>query len=146
MPQTIYTISSGEYSDFSIIAAFSTREKAEQAIADLKTLNQKYGGVNDDVIDFTLDEIEPFAGRKIYEVQMDLETGDGNANLCDTHYDAEKIGKVEVAETKNWHPSNVAPWMKSGRMFRTWCLADDAAHAMKIAGDRRAMERANPRD
>lgn len=138
----IYCVTKGEYSEYGIFAMFSTMETAQQCIDDAKTIDSGYGGVNDDIEEWELDSIEPLKGRKPFEVKMDWESGNGKATPCDSLYDMERMNKAEVTDISLWHPSNRASYMTSGKCFRTYVLADDEAHAIKIASERRAMERA----
>lgn len=141
---TIYCVSQGEYSDYGIFAMFSTKEAAQQCIDDMKSLDSGYGGVNDGIEEWELDSIEPFNGRKPFEVKMDWESGAAEASPCESTYDMGRMNSVEVMDYSKWHPDNCRPYMTSGKCFRTYVMADDQAHAIKIAADRRAMERAKP--
>lgn len=136
----IYGLSRGEYSDYDIFAFFSTKEKAERALADLKEMGDM--NINEGVLEYVLDEIKPFDGLTPFLVMLDWSDGNGCAEKIESFYDFRKMNSEEKLETKNWHPDYIETWMRSGIVFRTYCMARNEKHALKIASERMAKKKA----
>lgn len=124
---TIYVATSGSYSDYSIDAVFSTREKAEQYIARRNEL----GGLSYEanaVEEWVLDETSPewLEGKiKCWVVDFARNTAD-----------------VESAQVWDYNPSEQATLLHDGS-FRAWVFADTQERAVKVAMERRSIWLAN---
>lgn len=68
---TIYLVTSGSYSDYSVDAAFSTEEKADAHVADLKKCGRYDVGVEEYEVDVLAEETP----RERFYARIDLDTG-----------------------------------------------------------------------
>ncbi len=124
----VYAVSSGSYSDYSVRAIFSTREKAQAMIDWIKS--GPPGRITDlnDVEEYELDEAEPPANyREHWFIKMDLASG------------AIETVRQEARTEWSWPPSEEPAranyWPKYG--LEVHCHADNEAHAIKIATEKR---------
>jgi len=124
----IYIVTSGCYSDREVVAAYTTPELAESA--------KKICDEDGDIIEMELDQMpahEP--GTKLYLLYM-LRNGDVKQQPCAISAFSESEEVVEWT----WETEE----SKKGWTFKVW--ARDEAHAVKIAGEKRAMLIAQPND
>lgn len=77
---TVYIVTNGEYSDYQIVAAFSTRENAEKFIACRMPENGYFDG-SYQINEFTLDETQVETEDKIVYVYAVFHYGWHN-NIC----------------------------------------------------------------
>lgn len=120
----IYVITQGEYSDYSILGACSTKEEADLFV-------EKYGGEIEEI-----KNVVPYikSGWDFYQVDM---REDGSVQRC------EKERYPYWQSSHFWSP---APYYSSLQgtpqnewVFRTSCWAKDSQHAIKIANERRVQ-------
>ena len=113
--QKIYLITDGEYSDYHIVGAYSTRENAEKML----------GYVSGDIEGWTLDDgIDKIcAGRKLTYVEI---RRDGSIDK--TMHDS----GIDVGAT-------LLLGYRSEPALRLKCWAKDFAHAVHIAGEARRV-------
>lgn len=119
MMKTIYIVTSGCYSDYSIDAVFSTKEKAEAYIVSLNEPKDKYGPSQ--IEEYELDEDGDYlvSGGKYWDVEMDKE-----GNVVDV-----KLGR---------HSAKDGWWNCYSQIFYVGSIAArDAEHAVKIANEKR---------
>ena len=111
---TIYVVTEGCYSDYSICGVYSTKEKAEHA---------KVVWLDSDIEEYELDDLESKSNMFFYEVQMDV---NGNTR--------------KVSKTR---PTIDAWWPCGGMQGDGFCSffmwADNEKHAVKIANERRVQ-------
>lgn len=131
--EKIYIVTSGSYSDYHIVAVFSEKEKADLYLD--KMLSGRYD--DEDVEEWGVDveEVpELLRHNYIYEVAMDRQ-----GNLIKIEFASGD--QLESAQKKNWYISrDIFTKVNNGEpYFRTCVLAKDKSHAIKIAGERRAV-------
>jgi hypothetical protein len=116
--KTIYILTEGEYSDYHIIATYSTRELAEEA--------QKHCP-NSDIEEYELDALEipehP-PGHFAWRVNI-------NAKTNAINYTAQQISLGVYSEPNEKYYDNVVY-----SCFEVYCWARDKEHAEKIALDK----------
>lgn len=111
----VYLVTSGDYSDYHILGAYSSRELAEEAQALFAA---------DSIEDWDLDKtIDHPQGMLMYRVLMDI---DGNVQPP-----VESVS-IEYHLAPSWCPFG----NKTTVVFYEW--AEDETHAIKIAGEKRA--------
>lgn len=111
----IYVLSTGEYSDCRVMGVFSTREKAE-------VYGRQFN--SEDIGEFELDVLTPHPeGYQSWELWINVETGE--------------ILKPHVNDDQ---PNERYAFMLTYNNIEAiiHCWARDEAHAIKIAGERRA--------
>lgn len=115
--KTIYILTAGEYSDYHIVATFSTKELAEEAMK----LICEYSQIKEYELDsLTIPEHPP--GHTAWYVRIDTKTG----ILAYTN-------KVDVLNM-NFSPS--AKFFATCSKYVVECWARDKEHAEKIALDK----------
>lgn len=117
----IYVVTAGDYSDYRIVAMFSTKKLA-QSFIDSFAASTVYDRFND-VEEY---ELNPFksdlsAGRKPYIVRM---CKDG------------QVKQVKLVEASDFHQSDRYSY---GNEINISCFANDETHAIKIANERRVQ-------
>jgi hypothetical protein len=117
----VYMVTDGEYSDYSVIGVYSTREKAEYA----QTLYAAENGIDE----LELDHIPPHPPGELRWGVRILDNGDV-VSVFQTTPDEDKCLQVESTRQKYWGGE-----VKPGRSFLLW--ARDQAHAIKIACEKR---------
>jgi hypothetical protein len=68
----IFIVTNGTYSDYSIQAVFSDREKAEKYLAELKLINDD----NADIEEWDVDTTDELVAREYWSSKIDLTTGE----------------------------------------------------------------------
>jgi hypothetical protein len=120
---TAYIVTQGEYSDYKIVAVFSTRELAE---AFLRVYDSQGTYDSADIEEHEIDphQSEINAGLKVYEVTMDI---DGNNAKAELNSDPDAGTEFYI--------------LRNYQQFygRTTCWARDEQHAIKIANERRIV-------
>ena len=124
MIDKIYLVTSGEYSDYTVEGAFSTREKAEAYLAHFHTDPRAYhvGRIEEYALDPHERTIRE--GLREYRVRMDTE---GNVEKVELRSGALAGEYVETGRG----PYGPATWGVA--------LARDEKHAIKIVNERRIM-------
>lgn len=130
----IYLVSSGQYSDYYVSAAFSTRE-----LADLFIAAQGYPtefGIEERELDPNAAELR--SGRRFYTVQMDLE-----GNVTDLSSGASNVTEhaARVAQVTHYYPQGQN---KDGPQVTVGLFAPDDTTAVKIANEQRLGFLADP--
>jgi hypothetical protein len=117
---TAYVVTTGEYSDYRVVAVFTTRESAEKYVG---LWPDRYADCNDPRIEeYLLDEVPGLPpGKVLYRVLFDR---DGNS--------------VAKHEPPTEYMSGVRPY-GDGKTMVTYCWARDSEHAVKIANERRVQ-------
>lgn len=126
LKQTVWMVSTGSYSDYSVVAVCSTRERAE-AMREFCNGNEP--------VEYVLDEEFRFfgSGRLLWQVWMHRDGESPDAYRCDS---------TTGADDGNWRKDK-ARWVSPGSEpeslhgFYVW--AKDEQHAIKIANERRAQ-------
>jgi hypothetical protein len=140
---TIYAVSSGSYSDYSVCGVFSSKENAEIFMRSIP--DKKYN----DIEEYTLDPIAPEAraGMVAYRVVM---RRDGQTVEAEPYWQAPSPGEIEWRTRRFDHEWDMvqmrtikAEWVdlpKGEWEFATSMWARDADHAIKIANERRIQK------
>ena len=122
--KTIYVVTSGSYSDYGIDAIFDTKELAQAFIDSFR--QGGFNGFNDiDKWDLNPNESELKAHRKAFNLRMNKEGNIQSVENSNSAY-GHKEG-LNISFTIN------AEWMN------VYCYADDEAHAIKIANEKRTQ-------
>jgi hypothetical protein len=117
---TIYLVSDGEYSDYTVLGLYSTKEKAEEARA-LYAANY--------IEEFELDYLPPHPpGELLWRVYM-LDNGD----VTDVNQGSPSEKFVPFESNRFFLTSDYPKTV--GRMLALW--ARDKEHAIKIASEKR---------
>lgn len=136
---TVYIVTHGEYSDYWIVGAFSTEEKAQEYIDAFKNNKQRnymYGDFNE-IEEYDLDELDKCTimtkqGNKFYCVYM---YRNGDAEVSDKY--PEPIDEFELIKPpKGMYADN--RWY-----IRLTLWAKSPEHAVKIVNEKRAQLIAN---
>ena len=92
---TIYLLTSGEYSEYEVLAAFSTREAAEDALQRVNSMFEHAYDVRVETRDLDLDMSQIVKGQLLWRVRRGRQ-GDPLINSTDWHVDLFKrpIGEV----------------------------------------------------
>jgi len=117
---SVFLVTKSSYSDYSIVGAFSTKEKAQKTIDTLSIYD-----VNDAIDEYKLDELDTLVkkikrGYKVYWIMM---KSDGNVEQCS---DSKEIGL----------------WLNHSKdkgMIWGYVLAKNDVQAVKIVNDKRAQ-------
>ncbi len=120
MVTTIYLVSDGSYSDYSVLGLYSTMEKAEYA----RTLYAAENGIEK----IELDDLPPHPPGELAWSVMISDNGDVYRVSQIAPYDDTYVG-IKSYRHDAWQDR------KSGRSFYLW--ARDEAHAIKIATEKR---------
>lgn len=119
----IYLVTAGCYSDYHVIAAFSTREKAEDFRERTKL---RFCEIEERPFDI-LDEEDFAGGRVLYEVRHYLED-------CPSGRKGQIVPTL-VSEYTDFGSLNVVSTVWSGTLKTVLVAARDEEHAVKIAAD-----------
>jgi hypothetical protein len=117
---TIYLVSDGNYSDYSVLGLYSTMEKAQYA----RTLYAAENGIEK----IELDDLPPHPVGELAWGVMIASDGDVHRVSRIAPYDDTYTG-VRSHQVAAWRDR------KAGRTFYLW--ARDEAHAIKIATEKR---------
>jgi len=137
----VYLVCKGSYSDYHVVAAFSTKEKAEVVA---KLIEDDYD--TGEVEEYDLDPASADDTRPLWRVLMALDNGD--------FAEAEQVEAEYAIAPLSWFdkdgPIAMGPYWKGHRgaaeLRMAWQVrirADSAEAAIKIANERRAMYLAN---
>lgn len=111
----VYIVTSGEYSDYSIHAVFSTKEKAEEYIAHNGYFSDSY-----EIEEYVMDGEQPDMSKKLYEIDIDYNTFDANLVFIYS-YSQEQVDTFKMIDSDT---------------MRMWILTTDSKRAIKIASER----------
>ena len=133
MKKIVFAVNSGCYSDYSVDAIFSTKERAEDYMRQFP--KSGYDGYNN-LGEYELDPMDRFlkSGRWPWVVTMDR-----GGNVMDARQ-LEELSEEAHAIYRGYQPA-VGPEIPE-RMWAT-VYARDAKHAVKIANELRGMLIAN---
>ena len=127
----VYLVTAGEYSDYTIYAAFSSEEKAWKYIQ--RCWNKSTFYIGHYVVDDPALEYPP--GMEYWRVRLVINTGDvKNVEKLDP-------GLLHRLDTSYREPPHHPANMAAGPVFVTHCFARDREHAIKIASERLAREK-----
>lgn len=121
-PKKIYIVTAGEYSDYGIIAPFSSKQLAEKFIESCKWSEWDCPRIEEYYIDRFGGSISK--GHTPYFVQMKRNGDIVKVDQANSTYfmKTEKVCKINIV----------------GELY-TYCYAKDAHHAIKIANERRTQ-------
>lgn len=128
----VYLVSSGEYSDYSINAAFSTRELAELYIESMGNPQRYSQEMMVEEYDLDANETHIREGFHPYRVKMDRNGNTLECRLDD--WDSAVSGKVSLVSFGYYHGQ---PSPK--KVLCASCVAKDEQHAVKIANEKRTQ-------
>lgn len=123
----IYAVSSGEYSDYKVLAIYHNKEHAEEYV-------RAFGGR---VEEFPVDPEfpRPPAGMTRYHIEINEQTSDIYVReLYDDEYKDEVLAfdlNPTIKERKPWYQKKVRRWV-------TYVWAKDEQHAAKIGNEYRS--------
>ena len=124
----IYLVTRGEYSDYEVIGAFSTEEKAQAVVDAINTNEEYYRDAEIEVL--PLDSIEVKPGCKIYDVRMSKE---GDTDVRTLYYPSDSVGRTEFRFTTGWNG-----WKKGVYLVVTRYV-ETPEHVVKIANELRTQ-------
>jgi hypothetical protein len=165
---TVYLVTSGEYSDYGILAAFSTEEAADAYVAHLRSKERwSNARVETYPVDRWLDvKDQHFWHVRIYEDVVDPATGASlKGETTVTKLEPDVTSEEPIPIKKIYHQQHVVWFYHSGPKAGTWSAgweygplwdrtkltqhdwgvalaADDEQHAIKIVAEMIAQERA----
>ena len=123
---TVYVVTSGEYSDYGIDAIFSTRELAQSFIDAFKA--DKWHEMDIEEWDLDPNSTHLKQNRKPYFLRINKRGDVSDLEVADSSYGFKKdLPEAEISYTANLE------WMNIN------CFADDENHAVKIAGEKRSQ-------
>lgn len=123
---TVYVVTSGEYSDYGINAIFSTRELAQSFIDAFKA--DKWHEMDIEEWDLDPNSKHLKQNRKPYFLRINKRGDVSDFEVADSSYSFKKdLPEAEISYTANFE------WMNIN------CFADDENHAVKIAGEKRSQ-------
>lgn len=127
MSKTVYAVSHGCYSNYSVAAIFTTKEKAQAFIDSLP----QYTDFND-IEEYSLDphDKEIRAGLRLRRVVMHKSGNVNEVELCDSPY-CINFGNEPLKWADRLYGETVEPWAS----FYVW--SRDDKHAVKVANERR---------
>ena len=111
----VYIVTSGEYSDYSIHAVFSTREKAEEYIEHEEYFSDSYK-----IEEYVMDGEQPDMSEKLYEIDIDYNTFDANLAFIYS-CSQEQVDTFKMIDSDT---------------MCMWILTTDSKRAIKIASER----------
>ena len=135
MAKTVYAVTAGSYSDYRIVALFSTKERAEEFIAAM-TKPDGYNELNG-IEEFELDPQTADMIRRGYSVWYVQMLIDGNTERCErTNTDLYNVGEVGH---RIWDRANAPAYKGRGipniLMSHVWAKSEAAA--LKIVNEKR---------
>jgi hypothetical protein len=128
----IFAVNRGQYSDYSVVALFSTEEKAKEF---MKTFNgdDEYYQYNN-IEEYELDSEAPRLVKDGYFVWSIMMDRDGNVT---------RINKKDPPDAYDFGELNKGNVWKNGitglSLFHNYVLAKDKKHAIKITNEKRAQ-------
>lgn len=120
----VYVVTSGEYSDYSILGVFDSRELADEVVAERESTGNRYNRAR--VEEYELNPALYESPNPTFRVVIG---SDGNVYRCELH----KGSAVESFFQPFWSGSDRVV------MLVTFVSASRAAGAIKVANERRAM-------
>lgn len=130
---TIYAVTSGSYSDYSICGVFSSKERA-QAYIDAGSL-ERYTDYND-IEEYVLDECVDEISRGLFPFRVIMYKDGSVHEVAPTTPQIDKAQYVHWMDRAYWSPPQ--PWAN----FYVW--AEIREGAVKIANERRIQALAAP--
>lgn len=123
----IYILTAGSYSDYHIVGAFSTKEKAQEVIESFNRSSGRRGDFND-IEELVIDELSENVsdGRSLCFIRIDR---DGNTSDFGFPGHTYSLNEKQGLDTR-------------GNLY-VYCFARDKEHAIKIANERRVQMIAN---
>jgi len=123
----IYLVTAGSYSDYRVMGAYSTPEKA-QAYIDYRELDEDDDA---DIEEYELDPVD--TAKKYINVHMDINGNVGEHNYFNIIFKepgevTETINVLENASGYNVYRQKYC--------FDTWVQTDDKTRAVKVASER----------
>jgi hypothetical protein len=128
MSDKIYLVARGSYSDYAVYAAFTSKQSAQEAI-DRHAGGDVYEKFEIEEIPLNPDVVS--SGKRAWRVIMDYDSGD--------KAEAKQIDLCGVIDGLDFSSVFKRYGRTPNLMFSCECYADDEAHAIKIANERRAM-------
>jgi hypothetical protein len=119
---TVYAVARGEYSDYRIVAIYSTRALAEAVVAEINGSDNAYDKADIEV--FALDEAKSEIEQGYHHYFVRLSEG-GDFQECRRDPPS---GFIDTLVGRDIHKG-----------YYTHCWAEHDEHAIKIAKDRRAQ-------
>lgn len=113
----VYVVTTGIYSDYHIVGIFTTKEKAEEYIDSLMWPSEY------DVDEYTLDELQPDRGEKMFCVCIDYE--DFNARI---------VSRTSLSDPLVEGRQNTFQMTDSGEI-EMYIISTDSKRAIKIASE-----------
>ena len=143
MAKTIYAVSRGEYSDYRIVALFSTEAKAQEYIAALKSKDQDFNEYNE-IEQYELDPDTADRVQRGYTVWIVIMLKDGTVERAeeggtDSYY-AENAPKFRIWE-RTKAPAYQGRGIPDALDCNVWAKSQE--QAVKIANEKRAQMIAN---
>lgn len=141
-----YAVSTGEYSDYRVLAIYSTREKAQAAI-DLSDQPDTY-----EIEEFDLDPPDNAyrADMRRYTVTLWISRVPGILDKTSTYKTPLRLGgwggeedEVDDGHFYPWHEFGMRSTRLLGYRFICTVVADSEERAIKVANERRIMALAN---
>lgn len=124
---TVWAVSSGQYSDYGVCAVFSTKEAAETYAARHNALMGRASKYDEYFVeDFPLNPEAPPEGKLSWTVYV-RQNGDIQEARQNTY----------CIPLPGIHVVPKCPRFPEAEGWQVHCFADDRAHAIKIAGERR---------
>jgi len=123
----VYIVSHGTYSDYCIDGVFSTKEKAEAFIETFPRDSMYAKEIEVWKLDAFDDVIKAVEGKKVFQVEMDIVTGDVSKNGI-KEYTGELWESQLALERK---------YIINKGFIEAYVFADDKEHAVKIVGEQR---------
>lgn len=128
----VYVVTTGEYSDYCIHSIWSSREKAQAYIDDVKSRNvQHYDNFND-IDEIEVDSIDATRIQVLAWVFL----SDGAENGC--HLDDDGTSQCKAGELHDAHRYNGSDWSHGWKEESVCGVGRDKDHALKSARDHRA--------
>ena len=133
MTPMVYVVTRGSYSDYTIIAVFSSQEKADKFLEDNPGVKRDDGDVTEWSIDQEYVTVPP--GMRYFQIEM---LRDGTVKHIHDH--TEKwSGDYHSEKSAVYSPS----LGEEHQHLYVCCFARDEQHAVKIANEKRAQSIAN---
>ena len=121
---TIYAVSTGEYSDYRVVALFTTEELAQKFIDSfVNNTYTEFNKIEEYILNPHIKDLA--AGRKPYELRMNINGEIQNIEHSDTAFGFDGLAQVSFTYDKQW------------MNFRGF--AKDENHAIKIANEKRVQ-------
>lgn len=123
LPVVVYLVSSGHYSDYSVMGIFSNRKDAEFYKATSTDTN--------DIEEFGLDELKEEKRGLWYQVSLNLKTGNVTFEFEFWQVEGDKYARKQGASVDE------ATYIKEDTRTVTAFSPKSRDHALKLAGEKR---------